>query len=67
MKYVLSDLVIMSALSKVRHLVHRSSSDLSLAVVNVQNYMTATVVMCCVACLYLTPGQLSFHQPAEHN
>jgi len=59
-----SGLVSMCALSKLRHLVHRSSSDLGLADGKVQNYeyMTATVAMCCLACLYLTPGQLSFHQ-----
>ena len=49
MKYVSSNLVIMSAFSKLRHLVHRSSPDLGLAVGKVQYYMTTTVVMCCVA------------------
>ena len=66
-KYVLWDSVIVSALSQVRHVVHRSSSDLCLAVGKVQNYMTAAAVMCCVACPCLTPGQLPFHQPSTTN
>lgn len=70
LKFVLSAIVIMSALSTLRHLVHRNGSDLGLAVGKVQNYMTATVVMCGVVKgrrMSLLDPRTALFPPAEHN
>jgi hypothetical protein len=70
LKYVLSAIVIMPALSTKSRLVHRSTSDLDLAVDKAQNYITATVVTCGVVKgrrTSLLDPRTALFPPAEHN